>query len=135
MKKWATIYLATMKLVTNKNTLIDILGELMLEYRLLENPFAAAAEKEGGGDAGGDAGGDEGGDKGEEEKKDDKKGGGEEALKVFFDPSAVKKYNTNTDWRAGEGEVKGISKKGLEVDVDGNTILVNFSDLTESKKK
>jgi len=123
-----------MKLVTNKNTLVDILGELMLEYRLLENPFAAAAEKEGGGDAGGDKG-EEGGDKGEEEKKDDKKGSGEKALKVFFDPSAVKKYNTNTDWRAGEGEVKAITKKGLEVDVDGYTIQVNFSDLTENKKK
>ena len=133
MRRWATIYLATMKLVTNKNTLVDILGELMLEYRLLENPFADAAEKQGGGDAGGDEGGDEGGDK--EEKKDDKKGGGGEALKVFFDPSAVKKYNTNTDWRSGEGEVKGITKKGLEVDVDGNTILVNFSDLTENKNK
>ena len=119
-----------MKLVTNKNTLVDILGELMLEYRLLENPFAAAAEKKGGDDAAAD---DKGGD--EEEKKDDKKGGGEEALKVFFNPSAVKKYNTNTDWRSGEGEVKGISKKGLEVSVDGNTILVNFSDLTENKKK
>lgn len=121
-----------MKLVTNKNTLIDILGELMLEYKLLENPFAAAAEKQDGGDAGGD---DEGGDKDKEEKKDDKKGGGEEVLKVFFDPSAVKKYNANTDWRSGEGEVQGISKKGLEVSVDGTTILVNFNDLTENKKK
>jgi len=118
-----------MKLVTNKNTIVDILGELMLEYTILEaNPFAAAEKDAGGGDAGGDeGGGDEGG---EEEKKEKPKGDGN-ALTIKFDPSTVKKYNTNTDWRSGEGEVKKISKKGLEVDVDGNTIQVNFDDLTE----
>lgn len=118
-----------MKLVTNKNTIVDILGELMLEYTILEaNPFAAAEKDAGGGDAGGDeGGGDEGG---EEEKKEKPKGDGN-ALTIKFDPSTVKKYNTNTDWRSGEGEVKKISKKGLEVDVDGYTIQVNFDDLTE----
>ena len=100
---------------------------------LCRYPFADAAADEGGGDDA--AADDKGGDKGEEEKDKKEKGGGAEALKVFFDPATVKKYNTNTNWRAGEGEVKGISKKGLEVDVDGNTILVNFDDLTENTVK
>ena len=117
-----------MKLVTNKDTLIDVLGELLLEYTLLEADPFAAAEKDAGGDAGGE-GADGGGE--EEEKKDEKPKEDSEALTVKFDPSAVKKYNSNTDWRGGEGSVKKITKKGITVDIDGNTILVNFNDLTE----
>lgn len=100
-----------MKLVTNKNTLVDILGELMLEYTILEaNPFAAA-EKDAGG--GGESGDDSGGGEGEEEEKKDKPKEDGNALTIKFDPSTVKKYNSNTDWRSGEGEVKKISKKRL----------------------
>ena len=124
-----------MKLVSNKKLVSDLLAEVLLEYSILEaNPFAAAEKDEGGGEeAGGDAGGEEGGE--EEEKKDDKAAEKSDALTVKFDQSAVKKYNNNTDWRAGEGEVKGVSKKGLEVDVAGNSILVNFDDITESVNK
>lgn len=117
-----------MKLITNTQLVEDLLIEVMLEYKLLEaNPFEAAAE-DGGGDAGGDA---KGGGEGEEEEKEEKPKEGGDALTIKFDPSAVKKYNSNTDWRAGEGEVKNISKKGIEVDVAGNSILVNFDDITE----
>ena len=131
MKKWATTYLATMKLVTNKSTLIDVLGELMLEYKLDEaNPFAAAEKDAGGGD---DAAAEDGG--GEEEEKEDKKPKEDsETITIKFDPSAVKKYNTNTNWRSGEGTVKKVTKKGIEADVEGNTIIINFSDLTEITK-
>ena len=131
MKKWATTYLATMKLVTNKSPLIDVLGELMLEYKLDEaNPFAASEKDAGGGD---DAAAEDGG--GEEEEKEDKKPKEDsEAITVKFNTSAVKKYNSNTDWRGEEGSVKKITKKGITVDIGGNTILVNFSDLTEITK-
>lgn len=122
-----------MKLVADKKAVQDLLAEVLLEYQLLEaDPFAAAeADAEEGGDEGGeaDAGAEEGGDK--EEKKDDKAKEGGDAMTVKFDASAVKKYNSNTDWRSSEGEVKNISKKGIEVDVDGNNILVNFDDITE----
>ena len=130
MKKWATTYLATMKLVTNETLVQDLLAEIMLEYNILEaNPFDAAKEDESGGDEGGEA---EGGDGEAKEEEGDKKGAeGSDALKVKFDPSAVKKYNSNTDWRSGEGDVKKISKKGLEVSVDGNSIIVNFDDISE----
>lgn len=117
-----------MKLVTNTNLVQDLLVEVMLEYNLLEaNPFTAAAEEkeEGGGEEGGDTA------KGEEEEKDKKKEEGGDELTVKFDPSAVKRYNSNTDWRGGEGTVKKISKKGIEVDIDGNNILVNFNDISE----
>lgn len=122
-----------MKLVTNTKLVEDLLVEVMLEYNLLEaNPFDAAEADAGGGDAGGgEGGGDKGG---EEEKKDEKPKEGGDALTVKFDPSAVKKYNTNTDWRGGEGAVKKITKKGLEVDIAGNSILVNFDDITEHAK-
>lgn len=123
-----------MKLVANSKEVQDLLAEVLLEYQLLEaDPFAAAEADEGGGDAGGEAeGGAEGG---EDEKKDEKPKEGGDALTVKIDQSAVKKYNNNTDWKASEAEVKKISKKGLEVDIDGNTILVNFDDITENAKR
>jgi uncharacterized protein YukE len=123
-----------MKLVANSKEVQDLLAEVLLEYQLLEaDPFASAEADEGGGDAGGGAeGGAEGG---EDEKKDEKPKEGGDALTVKIDQSAVKKYNNNTDWKASEAEVKKISKKGLEVDIDGNTILVNFDDITENAKR
>ncbi len=130
MRRWVTDYLATMKLVTNKETTIKLLAEILSEYQILaENPFAAAAEKA---DAGGgeepaaDAEG------GEEKGKDDKKAKPAEpaGLTVDFSISAVKKYN-DAAFRSNKGEVKAITKNGLEVAVDnGQTIHVNFQDIT-----
>jgi len=123
-----------MKLVTNTKIVNDLLAEVLLEYSILEgNPFAAAEEDEGGGeDAGGDAKA-EGGK--EEEKADTKPKDGGDELSIKFDQSAVKKYNTNTDWKASEALVKKITKKGVEVDINGTNILVNFDDITESANK
>lgn len=123
-----------MRLVANSKQVQDLLTEVLLEYRILEaNPFTAAKEDEAAAEEGGgeEGGGEEGGD----EKKDEKKKEGGEALTVKFDQSSVKKYNNNTDWKAGEGEVKKITKQGLEVDVAGNTILVNFDDITENVER
>lgn len=137
MRKWETIYLDTMKLVTNASTVRKLLKELLLEYKLQEeNPFAAAGKDEKGGDdkepaADEGEGGDEGGDEEGDEKEKKKPTTSEKALTIKFDPSAVKRYNTNKDWRAGEAEVKKISKKGIEVDIDGTSVLVNFDDITE----
>lgn len=120
-----------MKLVTNKKIVSDLLAEVLLEYSILEaNPFAAAEKDEGGGEeAGGDAEA-EGGE--EKEKADAKPKEGGDELSIKFDQSAVKKYNTNTDWKASEAPVKKITKKGIEVDIAGSNILVNFDDITES---
>ena len=121
-----------MRLVANSKEVKDLLAEVLLEYSILEaNPFDAASADSGGGDEGGGAEG--GGEEKEEEKEKKPKEGGD-ALTVKIDQSAVKKYNNNTDWKASEAEVKKITKKGLEVDIDGNTILVNFDDITESAK-
>ena len=119
-----------MKLVTNTKTVSDLLAEVLLEYSILEaNPFAAAEKDEGGGEeAGGDAeakGGKE------EEKADTKPKEGGDELSIKFDQSAVKGYNTNTDWKASEAPVKKITKKGIEVDINGTNVLVNFDDITE----
>jgi len=135
MRRWVTDYLATMKLVTNKETTIKLLAEILSEYQILAeaNPFAAAAEKAdaGGGDAGAEepAADAEGG---EEKGKDDKKAKPAEpaGLTVDFNISAVKKYN-DAAFRSNKGEVKAITKNGLEVAVDnGQTIYVNFQDIT-----
>lgn len=137
MRKWETIYLDTMKLVTNASTVRKLLKELLLEYKLQEeNPFAAAGKDEKGGDdeepaADEGEGVDEGGDEEGDEKEKKKPTTSEKALTIKFDPTAVKRYNTNKDWRAGEAEVKKISKKGIEVDIDGTSVLVNFDDITE----
>jgi hypothetical protein len=125
-----------MKLVTNKETTIKLLAEILSEYQILAeaNPFAAAAEKAdaGGGDAGAEepAADAEGG--GEEKAKDDKKAKPAEpaGLTVDFNISAVKKYN-DAAFRSNKGEVKAINKNGLEVAVDnGQTIHINFQDIT-----
>jgi len=131
-----------MKLVTNKETTIKLLAEILSEYQIFaeelvksaeSNPFAAAAEKSdaGGGDAEAEepAADAEGGDK---DAKDDKKGKPAEpaGLTVEFNLSAVKKYNEKA-FRSNKGEVKAINKNGLEVAVDNNeTIHVNFQDIT-----
>jgi hypothetical protein len=123
-----------MKLVTNKKIVNDLLAEVLLEYNILEaNPFAGGEKEEGGGE---EAGGDAEAEGGEEDKKADAKPkeGGDE-LSIKFNQSAVKKYNTNTDWKASEAPVKKITKKGIEVDVAGNSVLVNFDDITESANK
>ena len=119
-----------MKLVTDKKAINDALAEVMLEYTILEaNPFDAAAEEGGDGE---EPAKEEGDDKEEDKDKKPKEGG--DAITIKFNPSAVKKYNSNTDWRSGEGAVKKITKKGIEVEVDGNNILVNFNDLIEISK-
>lgn len=135
-------YLATMKLVTNKETTIKLLAEILSEYQILaeENPFAAAAEasdeasaeKSGDAEAGGEeagggaeAGGEEK-DKEEKEKAPAKPAG----IVVDFNISAVKKYN-DVAFRSNKGEVKAVTKNGLQVAVDnGQTIQVNFQDIT-----
>ena len=136
MRRWVMDYLATMKLVTNKETTIKLLAEILSEYQILAeaNPFAAAAEKDdaGGGDAeepAADAEADAGG---EEKGKDDKKEKPAEpaGIIVDFNIGAVKKYN-DVPFRSNRGEVKAITKNGLQVAVDNNqTIQVNFQDIT-----
>jgi hypothetical protein len=120
-----------MKLVTNKETTLQLLAEILSEYQILEaNPFAAAAEKEdaGGGEepaADAEAGG-------EEKGKDDKKAkpAEPEGITIEFDKSAVKRYN-KAPFALNKGVVKSITKDGIQVAVDGGaTILVNFSDIT-----
>ena len=121
-----------MKLVTNKETTLQLLAEILSEYQILEaNPFAAAAEKEGGEEGG--AGGAE-----EEKPADDAKGGEDkkpkpaepEGITIEFDKSAVKRYN-KAPFALNKGVVKSITKDGIQVAVDGGaTILVNFSDIT-----
>lgn len=140
MRRWETIYLDIMKLVTNASTVRKVLKELLLEYTLQEqNPFAAAEEDEeedkGGGDEEPAADEGEGGEEKGDEKEKKKPATSEKALTIKFDPSAVKRYNPNKDWRAGEAEVKKISKKGIEVDIDGTSVLVNFDDITEHANK
>ena len=121
-----------MKLVTNKETVIQLLAEILSEYQILaeENPFATAAEKAdaGGGDTekpAADA-------SGEDKAKDDKKEKPAEpaGLTVEFNVAMVKKYNDKA-FRSNKGEVKAINKNGLEVAVDNNeTVHVNFQDIT-----
>lgn len=132
MRRWVTDYLATMKLVTNKETTIKLLAEILSEYQILTeaNPFADAAEKEDTGAAEEPAADAEAG--GEEKGKDDKKAKPAEpaGIVVDFNIGAVKKYN-DTAFRSNRGEVKAITKNGLQVAVDnGQTIQVNFQDIT-----
>lgn len=150
-----------MKLVTNKATVLKLLAEILSEYIIYEkegeeeapaeeepageegggeeapaNPFAAAAAAAGGEEEGGEEGGEEGEAAAGEEKDDKggKKGGkGGSALSIEFDRSAVKRYN-DTQFRVPAGEVKSITKDGLEVAVDGGgTVHVNFQDITNEK--
>ena len=125
-----------MKLVTNKETTIKLLAEILSEYQILaeENPFAAAAEeggdkKDDAADTGGEEGaGEEGGEDKESEKKD--KAPEPKGITIKFNPDAVKRYN-DAAFRSNGGEVKAITKNGLQVAVDNNeTIQVNFQDIT-----
>ena len=94
MRRWVTDYQDTMKLVTNKETTIKLIGEILSEYRILaeENPFAAVAEKGGDAEAGGEeaAGDAEAG--GEEKDKEDKEKAPAKpaGIMVDFNISAVK---------------------------------------------
>tara|TARA_R110000803_G_scaffold87495_2_gene154239 strand:- start:1504 stop:2523 length:1020 start_codon:yes stop_codon:yes gene_type:complete len=116
-----------MKLAIKKQDIIKLTEEVFSEYAILnENPFADAEGKDG------EAEPAEDGDKEEEKDKPSEKGA--DSLTVKFEPSNVKKYNSNTDWRSGEGVVKSITKKGIEVEVDGAMVVVNFDDLLESVK-
>ena len=116
-----------MKLVTNKQTVISLLSEILSDYRIIaeENPFAAAgddkkAEEEP------EAGAEDGKD---EEKKD--KAPDSKALTISFNLSAVKKYN-DAVFSNNTGEVKAITKDGIEVVVDNSeTVYVNFNDIIE----
>jgi len=138
MKRWATTYLAIMKSAASKIVVRKLIDELLKEYVIQEaNPFAAAEKDVKGGDEGGDAEGEGGGDaeKGEEDKEKKAPAKSDTALTVKFDSNAVKRYNTNTDWKADEAEVKKITKKGIEVDINGTNVLVNFDDITEHAKR
>lgn len=134
MRRWVTDYQDTMKLVTNKETTIKLIGEILSEYRILaeENPFAAAAEEGGDAEAGGEeaAGDAEAG--GEEKDKEDKEKAPAKpaGIMVDFNISAVKKYN-DMPFRSNKGEVKAINKNGIQVAVDNDQIIqVNFQDIT-----
>ena len=120
-----------MKLVTNKETTLQLLAEILSEYQILEaNPFAAAAEKEDAG--GGEEPAADAEASGEEKGKDDKKAkpAEPEGITIEFDKSAVKRYN-KAPFALNKGVVKSITKDGIQVAVDGGaTILVNFSDIT-----
>lgn len=127
MRRLVTTYPDTMKLAIKKQDITKLTEEVFSEYAILnENPFGDAKEKDG------EAEPAEDGDKEEEKDKPSEKGA--DSLTVKFEPSNVKKYNSNTDWRSGEGVVKGITKKGIEVEVDGAMVVVNFDDLVESAK-
>ena len=128
-----------MKLVTNKETTIKLLAEILSEYQILaeENPFAAAAEeggdkKDDAADAGGEEdAGEEGGEEKESEKKD--KAPEPKGITIKFNVDAVKRYN-DAAFRSDGGEVKAITKNGLQVAVDNNeTIHVNFQDIAETR--
>ena len=128
MKKLVTTYRDTMKLAIKKQQIIQLAEEVLAEFTLAEaNPF-----EEEGDDAAEDKPAKEEEGEGEEEAKTTEKRA--DNLTIKFEPASVKKYNTNTDWRSGEGVVKGITKKGVEVEVDGAMVVVNFDDLVESAK-
>lgn len=117
-----------MKLAIKKQQIVQLAEEVLAEFTLVEaNPF-----EDEGGDAAEDKPAKEEEGEGEEEAKTTEKGA--DNLTIKFEPASVKKYNTNTDWRSGEGVVKGITKKGVEVEVDGSMVVVNFDDLVESAK-
>lgn len=132
-----------MKLVTDKETTLKLLAEILSEYDLFEkegeegggeveaNPFAAPDDEKKADDAGADAGG--GDEKKDEEGKDKQtKAPAEDALAFNFDRSAVKKYND----KAFAGNIavpKKITKDGIIATVkpDNTDILVGFDDITE----
>ena len=134
-----------MKLVTDKETTIKLLAEILSEYDLFEkegekgggeeaNPFAAA--EAGGEEKADDAGADAGGGEGEKEKEDkETKAPAEDPLAFNFNRSAVKKYNDKAF--AGNTAVpKKITKDGIIATVkpDEVDILINFNHIVESKK-
>jgi hypothetical protein len=132
-KKWATDYLATMKLVTDKDTVISMLAEILREYDIYEaegeeegNPFEADPE------AGAEAGA--GGGDAKDDKKDKEAAPAAPAgLTVSFNIPAVKRYN-DVSFRLDKGEVKAITKDGLKVAVDGGAVVhVNFDDITNEQ--
>ena len=135
MRKWVTDYPDIMKLVTNKQTVISLLSEILSDYRIIteENPFAAAgddkkAEEEPAAEpeAGAEAGAEDSKDKEKKDKAPDSK-----ALTISFNLSAVKKYN-DAVFSNNTGEVKAITKDGIEVVVDNSeTVYVNFNDIIE----
>ena len=114
-----------MKLAIKKQQIVQLAEEVLAEFTLAEaNPF-----EEEGDDAAEDKPAKEEEGEGEKEAKTTEKGA--DNLTIKFEPASVKKYNTNTDWRSGEGVVKGITKKGVEVEVDGSMVVVNFDDLVD----
>lgn len=121
-----------MRLVTNKETAVKLLAEILSEYRIYEaegeeegNPFAGDPQ-----DAAADATAEaEGGEK-KDEKEKEAKPAAPAGIQVSFDISTVKKYN-DAAFRSNQGIVKAVNKDGLKVEVDGGTIVhVNFDNIT-----
>lgn len=121
-----------MRLVTNKETAVKLLAEILSEYRIYEaegeeegNPFAGDP-KDAAADATAEA---EGGEK-KDEKEKEAKPAAPAGIEVSFDISTVKKYN-DAAFRSNQGIVKAVNKDGLKVEVDGGTIVhVNFDNIT-----
>lgn len=132
MRKWATAYLATMKLVTNKETTLKLLAEILSEYRIYEkegeeeaNPFEGDPQ-----DAAADATAEAEGEEKKDEKEKEAKPTAPAGIVVSFDISTVKKYN-DAAFRSNQGVVKSINKDGLKIEVDGGTVIhVNFDSIT-----
>ena len=106
-----------------------------------DNPFAAAADEEGGDkESGGEeGGGEEGGgeeadkeggeEKGEEGDADSKSTDTAEPMQVVFDPTRVRRYN-DVKFKDNKGTVTNVSKFGLAVKLPAEqTISVNFEDI------
>lgn len=132
MKKWETLYHATMKLTRKylKETVVRLVKSYLSEAEDTDNPFTKTPAADKGGEEVASA------DKsGEEKDKKEAKPGEPAGIPIKFNLSKVKKYNT-AKFLSDSGIVKSIDKKGIIVTTqpDQVDVLVNFDDISENAK-